>query len=73
MSESVVVVVGWGGDEGQKDLFRSATEGQAVWERGGGWGREIFLPMMHGSDNVPAWTYPEAYVGFVCVCVCVLT
>lgn len=32
-------------------------------------GGEIFLPMMHGSDNVPVWTLPEAYAGFVCVCV----
>lgn len=41
--------------------------------KGGRGGREIFLPMMHGSDNVPAWTYPEADAGRVCVCVLVHT
>lgn len=35
----------------------------------GGGGGEIFLPMMHGSDNVPARLYPEADAGRVCVCV----
>ena len=60
-----VCLGGQAGDEGQKDLFRFAMEGQDRWWGEGG--RGIFLPMMHGSDNVPAQTFPE---GHVCVCVC---
>lgn len=52
---------------GQKDLFRFRhRKANSRGEAG-----EIFLPVMHGSDSVPAWTYPQAYGGFVCVCACV--
>lgn len=60
---------GKAGDEGQKDLFRSASEGCRWWCGVGAWGfGDIFLPMMHGSDNVPAWL-GEPRGRSRCVCV----
>ena len=54
---------------GGRRVMRDKRIFSGLPQRGGG-GREIFLPMMHGSDNVPAWTYPEADAGWVCVRVC---
>lgn len=60
---------GGGGGRVMRDkrIFSGLPQrGRAAGAGEEGSGGEIFLPMMHGSDNVPAWTQPGADAVSVC-------